>query len=101
MSLIYTVRFGDDLGTELRPHCYKTGYRASKSKYGPHVYVRNASYREAIPFLRAAMPFLPNFFALKKYLGICLLETGETADGIDQLSSYVKLRLRMPKGTTT
>ena len=36
------------------------------------------------------MPFLPNFPALKKYLGICLVETAETADGIDQLSLYVK-----------
>jgi hypothetical protein len=50
MSLTYTVRFGDDLGTELRPHCYKTGYRASKSKYGPHVYVRNE--RELIPYMQ-------------------------------------------------
>jgi tetratricopeptide (TPR) repeat protein len=47
-------------------------------------------YKEAIPFLRDAMPFLPNLPALKKYLGICLLETGETADGIDHLSLYVK-----------
>jgi tetratricopeptide (TPR) repeat protein len=47
-------------------------------------------YKEAIPFLRAAMPLMHNLPALEKYLGICLVETGETADGIDQLSLYAK-----------
>ncbi len=46
-------------------------------------------YKEAIPYLRASMPFLSNLPALKKFLGICLVETGETADGIEQLSLYV------------
>jgi hypothetical protein len=49
--LTYTVRFGDDLGIELRPHRYgTTGYRASQSKEGPHVHVRTE--QELVPYLR-------------------------------------------------
>jgi hypothetical protein len=39
VALTYVVRFGSDFGIELRPHRYKTGYRASDSKYGRHVHV--------------------------------------------------------------
>jgi hypothetical protein len=48
--LTYTVRFGDDLGIELRPHRFRPGYRASKGKYGPHVHVQTE--QELIPFLQ-------------------------------------------------
>jgi hypothetical protein len=49
--LIYTVRFGDDLGIELRPHRYsKSGFRASRSKEGPHTHV--CTEKELIPHLR-------------------------------------------------
>gem|GEM_PF-2526182 len=47
-------------------------------------------YKDAIPFLRAAIPFMYNLPALEKYLGICLVETGETADGIEQLNLYLR-----------
>ncbi len=46
-------------------------------------------YKEALPFLRAAMPFMHNLPAIEKYIGICLVEIGGTADGIEQLSSYL------------
>jgi len=48
--LTYTVRFGDDMDVELRPHRYgKVGYRASESKQGPHVHVRTE--QELVPYL--------------------------------------------------
>ena len=50
MPLTYVVRFGGDLGIELRPHRYKTGYRASESKHGRHVHVHTEA--ELIPYLK-------------------------------------------------
>lgn len=47
-------------------------------------------YKEAVTFIRGAILFLPNLPELKKCLGVSLVETGDTADGIDQLSLYVK-----------
>src|SRR5205807_874129 len=47
-------------------------------------------YKEAIPVLKNAMAMLPNVPELKKLMGISLIETGEVAAGIDQLSLYVK-----------
>ncbi len=49
MTLTYAVRFGDDEGITLKPHRYKTGYRASKTKFGPHIHV--ARETELIPYL--------------------------------------------------
>jgi hypothetical protein len=39
VPLTYVVRFGRELGIELRPHRFKKGYRASESKYGRHGHV--------------------------------------------------------------
>jgi hypothetical protein len=50
MSLTYEVRFGDDIGLTLRPHRYKTGFRASKGKFGPHAYVQTEG--DLIPYLQ-------------------------------------------------
>ena len=50
MALSYTVRFGEGEGIKLRPHRYKKGYKASKSKYGPHRWV--AVEAELISYLR-------------------------------------------------
>ena len=48
--LTYTVKFGQDIGTILRPHRYKTGFRASKGKFGPHAHVQTE--KELIPYLQ-------------------------------------------------
>ena len=48
-------------------------------------------YKEALPAIRAAMTATPSMTALIKFLGIALLETGDTAGGIKQLAAYVKL----------
>jgi hypothetical protein len=50
VPLTYAVRFGGDLGIELRPHRYNTGYRADESKYGRHVHVHTEA--ELIPYLK-------------------------------------------------
>jgi hypothetical protein len=50
MRLAYTVRFGNDVGTTLRPHRFKDGYRASESKYGRHEHVQTEE--ELIRFLQ-------------------------------------------------
>ena len=48
-------------------------------------------YKEAIPAIREAMVATPFMTALTKFLGIALLETGDTVGGIEQLSAYVKV----------
>jgi hypothetical protein len=51
MALTYTVRWGGDKGTVLKPHLYRNkGFRAFESKFGPQVHVRTEA--ELIPFLR-------------------------------------------------
>jgi len=50
VGLTYTVRFGEDLGIELRPHRFKQGYRASKTKEGPHDHV--PTERDLIPYMQ-------------------------------------------------
>ncbi|HKV62416.1 MAG TPA: tetratricopeptide repeat protein [Candidatus Acidoferrum sp.] len=47
-------------------------------------------YKEAIPVVRQAIAVWPSMAALTKFLGIALMETGDTAAGTEQLSSYVK-----------
>jgi predicted Zn-dependent protease len=47
-------------------------------------------YREAIPAIRTAMTATPSMTALTKFLGIALLETGDTVGGIEELATYVK-----------
>ena len=39
MALTYVVRFGDDSRIELKLHRFKTGYRASESKFRRHIHV--------------------------------------------------------------
>ncbi len=48
--LRYTVRFGQDKGLTLTPHRYKDGYRASKTKFGPHEPVNTEE--ELVPYLQ-------------------------------------------------
>jgi Flp pilus assembly protein TadD len=56
-----------------------------------HSLTNERKYKEALPVIREAMAAWPNMTALTKFLGIALVETGETATGIERLSSYVKL----------
>jgi hypothetical protein len=50
MTLIYTVRHGKDEGLTLKPHRYKAGYRASKTKFGPHIHVD--AEEKLVPYLQ-------------------------------------------------
>jgi tetratricopeptide (TPR) repeat protein len=56
-----------------------------------HALTNERKYKEALPVIREAKAALPNMAALTKFLGIALLETGDTDAGIEQLSSYIKL----------
>jgi tetratricopeptide (TPR) repeat protein len=56
-----------------------------------HALTNERKYKEALPVIREAKAALPKMTALTKFLGIALLETGNTDAGIEQLSSYVKL----------
>jgi Flp pilus assembly protein TadD len=48
-------------------------------------------YKEAIPAIRMAMAATPSMTALTKFLGIALLETGDSANGAAYLAVYVKM----------
>lgn len=50
MALTYKIPFGMDIGLTLTPHRFKAGYRASKSKHGPHEYV--STERALIPYIQ-------------------------------------------------
>jgi Flp pilus assembly protein TadD len=56
-----------------------------------HSLINQHKYKEALPVVREAMAAMPSMTVLGKFLGIALVETGDTAAGIEQLSSYVKL----------
>ena len=56
-----------------------------------HSLTNQRKYKEALPAIREAMAALPSMTALRKFLGIAQIETGDTAAGIEELSSYVKL----------
>ena len=56
-----------------------------------HSLTNQRKYKEALPAIREAMAATPSMTALRKFLGIALVETGEAASGIEQLSSYVKI----------
>jgi tetratricopeptide (TPR) repeat protein len=56
-----------------------------------HSLTNQRKYKEALPAIREAMAATPSMTALRKFLGIALVETGDTASGIEQLSSYVKI----------
>jgi predicted Zn-dependent protease len=56
-----------------------------------HSLIIQHKYKEALLVVREAISAMPSMTALGKFLGIALVETGDTAAGIEQLSSYVKL----------
>jgi tetratricopeptide (TPR) repeat protein len=56
-----------------------------------HSLTNQRKYKEALPVVRQAMAAWPTMTALTKFLGIALVETGDTTSGIEKLSSYVKV----------
>ncbi len=54
-------------------------------------YYQAGRYGETIPYLRAAARLDPNGAGIRFFLGICLLLTGETAEGIEKLGATISL----------
>jgi predicted Zn-dependent protease len=51
---------------------------------------RQHKFKEAIPILRNATAALPSIPELRKDLAISLIETGEVAEGVSQVASFLK-----------